>query len=186
MALSPHSELSKHPDHPGHQPTFALSSRESADVFQAIPRPFRIPLDDCMFYATLRRGFDVSLVRPARSYSEAVCMWPHPRAHFLVLPLTLPQAEALEACHPTFAFSGPGLHGQWRLEKKRQDSTTLTLELVRPLALEDFWAVVTRPRINPPWIEPCFARYMGVALRDLPAVYARASHAEHTAAPGSE
>jgi hypothetical protein len=149
---------------------FALSCRPDMNRFPAMQRRFDIPLDDCVFYATLRRGFDVSLLSPTRSFSEAVCVWPHPDANFLVLPLNLPAAEDLEQQFPEFAFAGHGLHGQWRLEKKRQNSTALTLELVRALELAEFWALVTRPNINPPWIEACFAPYFGVKLADVPGV----------------
>jgi len=146
---------------------FSLSCRSEMDVFPAMRRSFHIPLDDCVFYSTLRRGFDVSLLHPSRSFSEAVCVWPHPTHKHIVFPISLPTAEELEQRFPEFGFGGIGLHAQWRLEKKRQDALDLTLELVRPLELAEFWALVSRPNINPSWMEACFSQVLGVKLKDV-------------------
>lgn len=122
-----------------------------------------VPLDDAVFYTTLRRGFDVQLLHKPQ-YSEAVNMWPHPEHGHIVFPMTLLQATHLEQRFPEFSTEGSGVCGQWRLERKDMH---LSLTLVRVLPLPEFWTLVREPGVNPEWLEPCFAAYRHISLEAL-------------------
>lgn len=131
-----------------------------------VRRGVEVPLDDALAWATLRRGRFVQLLgEPA--YCEAVCLWPYPGRGFVVFPMTLLQATALQATHPDFGPDGPGVTGKWRL---RRAGERLETTLVHEAPLREFWAAVTAPGFNPAWLEPCFAAYRGVPWDDLPAL----------------
>lgn len=145
---------------------YTLPCRKSADAASIGGRRCTIPFDDVMFYATLRRGFNVDAL-PSTYYVEAVCLWSHPEHGHMVIPMSLPDASALEVAAPAFAPEGRGVSGQWRLERK---DATLVLTLVQELDADKFWAVVTQRGVNPPWMEACFAPYAGLTFRQLAAL----------------
>lgn len=126
-----------------------------------------IPLDDALFYTTLRRGANVCLLRMPQ-YTEALCLWPHPAHGHLVFPMTLLEATRLEDECPDFGTPA-GVMGQWRLERKKDGAGTggLVLSLVRALPLPEFWTLVRTAGVNPEWLAPCFAAYAGTTLEDL-------------------
>lgn len=122
-----------------------------AEGYGRLGRGLRVPLDDALFWAVLRRGWSVQPCR-APLYVEALCLAPHPDRGYFAFPMTALAADQLAAAWP--AFAGEGLMGQWRLTRS---GGALTLSFVAPQDAATFVATVTRRGINPPWLEPCYA-----------------------------
>lgn len=131
------------------------TSKSADAVFTAsswLGPPLRIPAERVNFWGALRRGHTAHLVD--ETYVLMINLAPHPTLGYLGFPMTLLEADKLEADYGM----NTGVLGEWRLDANVrggvQEKPRLTL--LRATTPHQFLHVLKNELLHPEWLKPCY------------------------------